>query len=153
MSEEQVTATTTNQLAAVLTGKGLPNSFVTLYVFSAPVIVTVKTDADGAWRYRFDKELEDGEHNVYVGITDNAGRIVAKSKPLTFIKEAQALTPVQAASLETVVTTEDSSALLTGYIFYTIVSISVVAIGLVLILLGLHIDSRRRRIDFLAEAA
>ena len=153
MSEEQVTATTTNQLAAVLTGKGLPNSFVTLYVFSAPVIVTVKTDADGAWRYRFDKELEDGEHNVYVGITDNAGRIVAKSKPLTFIKEAQALTPVQAASLETVVTTEDSSALLTGYIFYTIVSISVVAIGLVLIFLGLHIDSRRRRIDFLAEAA
>ena len=51
----------------------------------------VKTDADGSWEYRFDKELEDGEHEVYVGVTDNAGKIIAKSEPFVFIKEAQAL--------------------------------------------------------------
>lgn len=130
---------------AVITGRGLPNSFVTVYIYSTPIVVTVKTDDDGSWRYRFDKELEDGEHNVYVGVTDNAGRIVAKSEPFTFIKEAQAFSPVEVAvSGVTEAATEDDS-LLSQYMVYLILSISVVSIGLVLILLGLHLDSRQRR--------
>ncbi len=80
--------------AAVISGKAMPNSFVTLYVYSTPVVVTVKTEADGSWAYRFDKELEDGEHEVYVAVTDNAGKIVAKSKPFAFVKEAEAFSGV-----------------------------------------------------------
>jgi HPt (histidine-containing phosphotransfer) domain-containing protein len=84
--------------SAIITGRGLPNSFVTLYIFSTPIVITVKTDDEGGWMYHFDKELEDGEHEVFVGITDNAGKIIAKSNPFTFVKEAQAFTPVDAAS-------------------------------------------------------
>jgi hypothetical protein len=130
---------------AVIAGRGLPNSFVTLYIFSTPVIVTIKTDAEGAWEYRFSKELEDGEHEVYVGVTDNAGKIIAKSEPFAFVKEAQAFTPVDAATGALIATTDNTSSnLLSGYLVYIVLSISVVAIGLVLILLGLHLESRRK---------
>jgi hypothetical protein len=48
-----------------MSGKALPNSFITLYIYSDPVVVTVKTDEDGNWSYILDKELEDGHHEVY----------------------------------------------------------------------------------------
>jgi Bacterial Ig-like domain/Bacterial TSP3 repeat len=131
---------------AIITGKGLPNSFVTLYIFSTPIIVTLKTESDGSWSYRFDKEIEDGEHQVYVGITDNAGKIVAKSNPFAFVKEAQAFTAAgvdEVAAPVPVIETKNS--FLSEYMIYLILSVSVVAIGLVLIILGMHLDTRGRR--------
>jgi hypothetical protein len=129
---------------AILTGKGLRNSFVTLYIFSTPIVVTVKTDKDGNWNYRFDRELEDGEHEVYIGITDNAGKLVAKSSPLLFVKEAEAFTAVGAPS-QTPDASVSERSILSEYMIYLVLSISVVAIGLVLILLGLYLDTRLRR--------
>ncbi len=136
-----------SQPVAIISGKALPNSFVTLYVFSTPIVVTVKTEEDGSWSYRFDKELEDGAHEIYVGVTDNAGKIVAKSNAFAFIKEAQAFTGVtngsdeQTAPISTV-----NNSFLSEYMVYLVVSISTVAIGLVIILLGLHLDSRKKNV-------
>ena len=73
-------------------GKALPNTFVTVYIYSDPIIVTVKTDAEGNWTYDLDKELPDGDHEVYVAVTDNVGKITAQSSPLPFVKTAQAVT-------------------------------------------------------------
>lgn len=73
------------------TGKGLPNSFVTLYIFSTPIVVTVKADDEGVWHYSLDVELEDGEHELYVASVNNAGRIIAKSPAVPFIKTAEAV--------------------------------------------------------------
>lgn len=133
--------------SAIISGKALPNSFVTLYVFSTPIVVTVKTDADGSWNYRFDKEIEDGEHQVYIGVTDNAGKLVAKSNPFTFIKQAEAFTGANAAAnAETVPAPVGEKTLIGEYMIYLVLSISVVAIGLLLILLGLHLDARPRKL-------
>jgi hypothetical protein len=61
--------------------------------------VTVKTDKDGNWSYVLDKELEDGEHEVYAAVTDNTGKVTYKSKPFAFVKTARAITsPAQAAN-------------------------------------------------------
>jgi hypothetical protein len=126
------------QIKAQIGGKALPNSFVTVYIFSTPIVVTLKTDDDGNWSYIFDKELEDGEHEIYIGMTDNAGKIVAKSNPLSFIKTAEAFTPVDVAGA--VVSVEPSEPSLLGdRALLVIASIAVVALGLVLILLGLHV--------------
>jgi hypothetical protein len=134
--------------SAIISGKGLPNSFVSLYIFSTPIVVTVKTESDGSWVYRFDKELEDGQHEVYIGMTDNSGKIIAKSKPFSFVKEAEAFTgttdPSQVAEAPT--SFEPSHSFLSEYTLYLVLSISVVAIGLVLILLGLHLEARTRKI-------
>lgn len=128
---------------AIITGKALPNSFVTLYIFSTPIIVTVRTEADGSWQYRFDRELEDGEHVVYAGITDNAGKIIAKSTPFTFVKEAQAFTPTESYVPEGVMVSTDEDTLSANAMLLLIGSISIVSIGLVLILLGFYSDNRR----------
>lgn len=77
-------------------GTGPPNTFVTIYIFSMPIIVTVKTDANGEWSYTFDKELENGSHEIYATITSARGDIIIKSNPLPFIKEAEAITITQA---------------------------------------------------------
>lgn len=84
---------------ALFKGKALPNSFVKIYLFSDPIVVTVKTDDQGNWSYILDKTLPDGAHSAYVAMVDNGGRILAKSAPLPFVKEASALT-VEAAGPE-----------------------------------------------------
>lgn len=139
--------------AAVISGTALPNSYITLYIFSTPVIVTVKTESDGSWSYRFDKELDDGEHEVYVGVTDNAGRIVAKSEPLRFVKEAQAFTPVDVDVVGAAVQSPQFNTFESQRVILIILSISVVAIGLLLLLLGLHLNSRPRKEFIVAEQA
>lgn len=133
---------------AIISGKGLPNSFVTIYIFSTPVVVTVKTGDDGSWSYTFDKELDDGEHEVYVGITDNAGRIVAKSNPLPFVKTAEAFTAVAASDTTIspeIVDTTKNTLFLSNTMLLIVLSIGVLTIGLVLILLGMHIKSREEK--------
>lgn len=74
-----------------LSGKALPNMHVTIYVYSTPIVVTVKADENGDWTYELDKDIEDGEHEAYVAVTDATGKITAKSEPIAFVKTAQAV--------------------------------------------------------------
>ncbi|MCA9361224.1 hypothetical protein KC845_01560 [Candidatus Kaiserbacteria bacterium] len=131
---------------AVITGKALPNSFVTLYIFSNPVVVTVKTEADGSWQYRFEKELDDGSHSVYVALTDNSGRIIARSLPFNFIKEAQAFTPVSNENplVSGIGSVSTDYKLFSPTFIYLVLSFAVVAVGLVLLLTGMFLNSRRK---------
>ncbi len=130
---------------AVITGKALPNSFVTLYIFSTPIIVTVKTESDGSWSYMFDKELDDGEHEVYVGMTDNTGRIIAKSSPFRFVKTAEAFSPVGTDGIVPATTGSiNEPSFMSEYMVLVVLSIAVVAIGLVLMMLGFHMESRKK---------
>lgn len=130
---------------ALISGVALPNSFITLYVYSTPTIVTVKTEEDGSWQYTFDRELEDGEHEVYVGMTDNTGAIVAKSEPLKFIKTAEAFTQVARATESPAIPSEEVvPSLISDRILLVVLSISVMVVGLILLLLGIYLGSRRR---------
>lgn len=84
-------ASSTSERDIEFAGRALPNSFVTLYIFSTPIVVTVKADSAGRWKYRLDKELPDGSHELYVAMVDNSGAIIAKSPPVPFTKTAEAL--------------------------------------------------------------
>lgn len=117
---------------ASISGEALPNTYVTLYVFSTPTIITVKTDDTGAFTYTFTDELEDGQHEVYVAITDNAGEIVAQSESFIFVKEAEAftagpLTDVSAAMTEDAQEAPYSLALALG----------ILSLGIILLMLGI----------------
>jgi len=85
------TAAASNKIK--IEGKAIPNSFVVLYIYSQkPTVVTVKTDENGNWTYMLDKTLKDGRHEVYAAVTNNSGRIVAKSRPFSFfVKQARAV--------------------------------------------------------------
>ena len=67
-------------------GKGLPNSFVTLYIFSKPIVLVVKTDEKGNWEYILDKPLADGQHTIYATTTNNSGEMDARSESFVFAK-------------------------------------------------------------------
>jgi hypothetical protein len=99
MSEERVDHTGTTRGGVIkFEGTAPPNSFVTLYVFSQTIAVTIKTDATGGWVYDFDKELPNGEHTVFAALTDERGHILAKSDPFIFVKDGARVLSSTAAS-------------------------------------------------------
>lgn len=81
-------------------GVALPNSYVTLFIYSTPIMVTVRTDTNGTWTYEMEQELENGEHQMYVATVDNSGKLLARSNPILFTKSAEAATIGIAGSLE-----------------------------------------------------
>lgn len=92
-SGEVISSTTANSETPKrlrISGTGLPNSYITVYIFSTPTIVKVKTDSRGEWTYTLDKELENGEHEVHVATVDNSGKILAKSNAIPFTQTAEA---------------------------------------------------------------
>lgn len=131
----------TETVQTVVRGRALPNSFVTLYIFSTPTIVTVRTESDGSFEYTFSKELEDGEHEVFVALTDNAGSVVATSEPFTFVKEAQAFTPVDALATEE--TLENSYTEQTNSPYRLVLAMSVFSLGILLLLLGIGLRTNK----------
>jgi hypothetical protein len=124
---------------ALFKGKALPNSFVKVYLFSDPIVVTVKTDDQGNWSYILDKTLPDGAHTAYVAMVDNGGRILAKSAPLPFVKEASALT-VEAAGPDIGVPTQ--TGMLNGLSPLALMALVVGILGLGLSVIGAVIGIR-----------
>lgn len=131
---------TGKSVQAEISGTALPNSYVTLYVFSSPTIVTVRADENGVFSYTFEKELEDGEHEVYVAITDNTGAIVARSNPFRFVKQAEAFTPIN-GTVEP--TTNDAVISLSPLNTYnTVVGLGILAFGIILLMLGVSMREK-----------
>lgn len=124
-------------------GKGLPNSFVTIYIFSTPTVITVKTDDEGNWEYVFDKELADGNHEMYVAMTDNTGKILAKTAAIPFVKEANAITVDQ--NLLTPFTGGKSPSLLWGEYMYAAVTVVLCTIGIIFAIIGIRTQPSYRR--------
>ncbi len=75
----------------MIRGTGPPDSTVMLFIYSTPIMVSTRTDSEGNWSYLLERELEDGRHEVYVASVDNTGKILAKSDPAPFVKEAAAI--------------------------------------------------------------
>jgi len=82
------TASTSSALR--VRGMTKPLSFVTLYIFSTPIVVTVRSDDTGVYEYVFDETLEDGTHELYVATVDTTGKVIAKSNAVPFTKTAEA---------------------------------------------------------------
>jgi len=125
----------TEKKEVVLKGQALPNSYITIYIYSTPIIVTVKTDSKGEWQYVLDKELENGDHTVYTATVNNSGNIIAKSNGYLFTKTAEAATlkdvPTFAASADI-----NRPGLLEGNNLYIIIMIIALAMIMALVLIG-----------------
>ncbi len=77
----------------LISGVGPAHTYVTLFIYSNPIVVTTKTDASGNFVYTLDADLLDGQHQMYVTVTDETGKIREKSTPFAFfIRRAQAVT-------------------------------------------------------------
>lgn len=122
-----------NEKKLVFEGTALPNTYITLYIYSTPIIVTVKTDINGQWNYALEKELENGEHQMYVATTDTSGKIVARSNPILFTKSAEAATIGIAGSIDSSTTTQnflkDNFVLITLGILIAVVILGMMFVG------------------------
>jgi hypothetical protein len=87
--------------------------------------------------------MEDGEHEVYVALTDGWGQVVAKSNPFGFVKTAQAFSPVDRVVVGQVSQTNQTGVSMMNWpLIYLIVSLSVVVIGFLLMVLGMTVRGR-----------
>lgn len=115
-----------------LSGISPPNRLVTLFIYSDPIVVTVKADAHGAWAYTLDKKLSDGTHHVISAIADEGGRILAKSTPFPFVKEAAAVF----AGVETLPGNVGAPGYFGGTMLYSIIAIIIALFGILFSALG-----------------
>jgi hypothetical protein len=76
----------------VFEGTALPNTFVTLYIYSSKEIATTRTDASGKWSYEFTSDIDNGEHQIFVASVNSSGKIITRSNPTLFTKSADAAT-------------------------------------------------------------
>ncbi|MBU2579141.1 hypothetical protein KKA09_03430 [Patescibacteria group bacterium] len=122
-------------------GKGIPNSFVTIYVYSQPLVLTTKVDAEGNFAYVLDKPLPEGVHRVYVAITNNQGKIKERSEVFNFLKTSTAV----AAIAPPIFPEEVASPAERLYGVYTLLVVSIVILSLGLSLVIIDILLRRKR--------
>ena len=91
---EVVNISPENTNGLMLSGIGPAYSVITLYIYSdIPLIATAQVDEYGRWQYALTDGVVDGEHQVYVAINDNTGRVEKKSvAKIFFVNEARAAT-------------------------------------------------------------
>ena len=91
VTEATATSSDAGASGVYFEGTGPSNSYVTLFFFSTPIIVTAQADGAGKWTYELDQELPNGEHEMYVATVNNQGKIMAQSDPVNFEKTASAI--------------------------------------------------------------
>jgi len=116
-----------------LSGRAPANSFLTLFIYSDPIVVVVKADEFGSWTYTLDKELPDGSHEVYAAVTDSGKRVLARSTPLPFVQTASAIT---VGSVELLPGNEGAPTFFGGSGIVTMLIFFVVIVVVVMIVLG-----------------
>jgi len=129
------------ELGLKFEGKGRPNSFATLYIYSPLLVLTTKTDGNGYWEYILDKPLEEGHHEIYVTVTNNRGEITARSETFTFLLKAGAVAAIRPPTEEAI---SPAEALQRTFIFL-IVTIIILAIGIALLVIGILTKRAKER--------
>jgi hypothetical protein len=125
-----------NKTAIALKGHGLPKSFVTLFIYSEmPIVLTVETDDNGNWSYMLDNNIDNGVHQAYVAVTDNTGKITAKSQPLFFVKTAEAVNVIPPTEASGTAVSSPASTRQTPYMLASLI-IAAITLLLALIVIG-----------------
>jgi hypothetical protein len=132
---------TSTKVYTEIRGRAVPNSLVTLYIYSTPVMVTVRADADGTFLYVYEKDLEDGDHEVYVALTTTLGEVVVKSPGFQFIREAQAFTSPDAGNGDSLIPATAGTPL-TKNPYFVVVSITLLVVSFIFFLLGFKTSKR-----------
>jgi hypothetical protein len=110
-----------------LSGKAHANQTVLIYLFSEPVVLVAKTDADGNWGYTLQDPMEPGKHEAYVTVEGSNTKAV-RSESFGFAIAAAPKTTQNPLGLSLKLQQADRSQLF--YSIYVAGVIGVVAIAL-----------------------
>ncbi len=81
--DTQTTEGTTFGGKIKLSGIAPPNTTVTIYIYSDPIVVTTTTDDNGNWVYELEQPLDGQKHLAYATVKTDDGKLV-KSSVLDF---------------------------------------------------------------------
>jgi hypothetical protein len=113
-----------------ISGRGLPNSELILFIFSEPVIVSVRTDGQGRWSYVLE-DPRDGKHEIFAVIVNNRGETEARSLVFPFVLAGENIAVLPHIAKITAVPLEEMRI---EYLFITLLIITVGLIaGLIII--------------------
>lgn len=108
VTEVKNTKNENQDIGLTFSGRAEPNTIITLLVFSNPIVVTVKADANGLWTYTLEKPLTPGKHAVYAVSAKNDGTTIRSEVADFFIAPALAASSNN-ESLQLTSATEDQS--------------------------------------------
>lgn len=127
--------------ALKIQGKALPNIFVTIYIYSSPLVMVVKADSNGNWEYILDKPLAEGQHRVYATVTNNKGDIEESSEAYAFLmsggKVLRLFEAAGAGAISPAETLQKSFAIL-------VIAIVIFTLGTAFILIGVILRKKPR---------
>lgn len=131
IDEAKVTMLDSEKGKVTLKGKANPNTTLFLYIFSDPIIVSIKSDDEGNWSYTLDNPIESGEHEVYIAIKNDKGEISERSEALNFfVGQAAAASEADAQKKE------DTSVNSNNYLlYYLLIAATLVIFALSIILI------------------
>jgi len=125
-----------------ITGRAIPNSFITLYIFSLPTIVITKSDNNGRWEYILDKSLSDGQHTAFIALTNNLGQIEKKSEAVDFVKRNNEILRLfdQRENAKSVSLIDK----LQWSFFFLVIAFIVFGVGIAFLIIGLTISAKAK---------
>ncbi|MCB9802995.1 LPXTG cell wall anchor domain-containing protein [Candidatus Nomurabacteria bacterium] len=69
-----------------LSGTVDPDVWLTIYIYSdLPLVLSTKSDQSGAWSYSLNSALAEGEHEIYLAVNDQDGKILKQSNPRSLL--------------------------------------------------------------------
>jgi len=140
----EISTLPTGEIGIKFEGKGRPISFITLYIYSPLLVLTTKTDGNGHWEYILDKPLEEGEHEVFVAVTNNSGEITARSEGFKFIKTLTAVAAIGLPAEKEKVISPSEAFQKTAILL--LIAIVILAIGIALIIIGILVRRGEKEI-------
>jgi predicted nucleic acid-binding Zn-ribbon protein len=132
----------TGEKGLKIEGKGLPKTFVTIYIYSLPLILVTKTDEAGRFVYVLDKPIGEGYHRIYVAVTNNRGNIVERSEVFHFLKTPTAVAALLPPVLEEEVISPAQALQRTFTLL--VVSIIILALAIALVIIGILTGKKKK---------
>ena len=122
------------------TGKGPVNSLVDIYIYSQPLVVTTKTDANGVYSYELSYHLPEGDHRAYTVIRQPETGLV-RSEIFNFgVAYAQAS---EGEAIDMMVVEPSSKSRLKSYIWLAGIII-LFGIGATMLLYGIRVGKAQQ---------
>jgi|GEM_PF-5297372 len=116
-------------------GRAAPDAFISVHIFSVPMVATAKADGSGRWVYVFARNLDDGWYLAYAASGDSGAAILSRSPDFIFTKKgtdiARALAGGEAPSPSSVKELKNDFAYSTVLAILLAFTAALVVIGLV----------------------
>lgn len=112
-----------------LSGSGKPNTNYIVYVYSDPIIVSVRTDENGIWDVEVEEDIKAGNHEIFMAEADENGYLLEDPKLISKVEIIETGSPSDSVTEEA----SEDRVQDNRYIYYLVVAVIVVLVATFLV--------------------